>query len=155
LVEVDSETVSSSRIRALVAAGEVDAAMRCLGAPYLLEGEVVEGDRRGRELGFPTANVVPSDELVYPGHGVYAAFANGRPAAVNVGVRPTFETGRGVLVEAYLIDFDGDLYGRTLRVAFIARLRGEKRFPSVEDLVAQMYRDVEEARRLCANFSPP
>jgi riboflavin kinase / FMN adenylyltransferase len=155
LVEVDGETVSSSRIRALIAAGEVDAAMRCLGAPYLLEGEVVEGDRRGRDLGFPTANIVPSDEYVYPGHGVYAAFANGHAAAVNVGVRPTFETGRGMLVESYLIDFDGDLYGRTLRVAFIARLRGEKRFASAEDLVAQMHRDVEEARDLCANFSPP
>ena len=155
LVEVDGETVSSSRIRALIAAGEVDAAMRCLGAPYLLEGEVVEGDRRGRELGFPTANIVPSDEFAYPGHGVYAAFANGHSAAVNVGVRPTFETGRGMLVEAYLIDFDGDLYGRPLRLAFIARLRGEKRFASVEDLVAQMHRDVEEARELCASFSPP
>jgi riboflavin kinase / FMN adenylyltransferase len=155
LVEVDGETVSSSRIRALIAAGEVDAAMRCLGAPYLLEGEVVEGDRRGRDLGFPTANIVPSDEYVYPGHGVYAAFANGHPAAVNVGVRPTFETGRGMLVESYLIDFDGDLYGRPLRVAFIARLRGERRFASVEELVAQMHRDVEEARELCASFSPP
>jgi riboflavin kinase / FMN adenylyltransferase len=155
LVEVDGETVSSSRIRALIAAGEVDAAMRCLGAPYLLEGEVVEGDRRGRNLGFPTANIVPSDEYVYPGHGVYAAFANGHPAAVNVGVRPTFETGRGMLVESYLIDFDGDLYGRPLRVAFIARLRGERRFASVEELVAQMHRDVEEARELCASFSPP
>jgi riboflavin kinase/FMN adenylyltransferase len=155
LVEVDGETVSSTRIRALVAAGEVDAAMRCLGAPFLLEGEVVEGDRRGRDLGFPTANIVPSDELVCPGHGVYAAFANGRSAAVNVGVRPTFETGRGVFVEAYLIDFDGDLYGKVLRIAFIARLRGEKRFESVEDLVAQMRRDVEDARDLCANFSPP
>jgi riboflavin kinase / FMN adenylyltransferase len=155
LVEVDGETVSSSRIRALIAAGEVDAAMRCLGAPYLLEGEVVEGDRRGRNLGFPTANIVPSEEYVYPGHGVYAAFANGHAAAVNVGVRPTFETGRGMLVESYLIDFDGDLYGRPLRVAFIARLRGEKRFASAEELVAQMHRDVEEARDLCANFSPP
>jgi riboflavin kinase / FMN adenylyltransferase len=155
LVEVDGETVSSSRIRALIAAGEVDAAMRCLGAPYLLEGEVVEGDRRGRNLGFPTANIVPSDEYVYPGHGVYAAFANGHPAAVNVGVRPTFETGRGMLVESYLIDFDGDLYGRPLRVAFIARLRGERRFASVEELVAQMHRDVEEARELCGSFSPP
>jgi riboflavin kinase/FMN adenylyltransferase len=155
LVEVDGETVSSTRIRALVAAGEVEAAMRCLGAPFLLEGDVVEGDRRGRELGFPTANIVPSDELICPGHGVYAAFANGQPAAVNVGVRPTFETGRGVLVEAYLIDYEGDLYGRTLRIAFIARLRGEKRFASVEDLVAQMHGDVEEARELCASFSPP
>ena len=92
---MDGETVSSSRIRALVAAGEVDAAMRCLGAPFMVEGRVIEGDRRGRELGFPTANLVPDDRLVVPGHGVYAAFADGHPAAVNVGIRPTFETGRG------------------------------------------------------------
>jgi riboflavin kinase/FMN adenylyltransferase len=92
LVEVDGETVSSTRVRALVAAGEIEAAMRCLGAPFMLEGEVIEGDQRGRDLGFPTANVVPDDRLVVPGHGVYAAFANGHPAAVNVGVRPTFET---------------------------------------------------------------
>jgi riboflavin kinase/FMN adenylyltransferase len=155
LVEVDGEIVSSTRIRALIAAGDVEGAMRCLGAPFLLEGTVVEGDKRGRTLGYPTANVVPSEDFAYPGHGVYAAFANGVPAAVNVGVRPTFETGRGVLIEAYLIDHDSDLYGQTLRIAFIARLRGEKRFESVESLVAQMGRDVEEARRLCANFSPP
>ena len=103
------------------------------GAPFLLDGTVVEGDRRGRTLGFPTANLVPDDELVCPGHGVYAAFANGLPAAVNVGVRPTFATGRGVLVEAYLIDHEADLYA----------------------LVAQMHRDVDEARRLCASFSAP
>ena len=90
-----------------------------------------------------------------PGHGVYAAFANGRPAAVNVGVRPTFETGRGLLVEAYLIDFEGDLYGQTLRIAFIERLRGERRFPGVEELIAQMHRDVEAARELCARASLP
>jgi riboflavin kinase/FMN adenylyltransferase len=155
LIEVDGETVSSNRIRAQVAAGDVEGAMRCLGAPFLLEGTVVSGDRRGRTLGFPTANLVPADEYVCPGHGVYAAFANGVPAAVNVGVRPTFESGRGVLVEAYLIDEDIDLYGKTLRIAFIARLRGEKRFAGADELVAQMHRDVEEARELCANFSPP
>jgi riboflavin kinase/FMN adenylyltransferase len=155
LVEVDGETVSSSRIRAQVAAGDIEGAMRCLGAPFLFEGTVVEGDRRGRTLGFPTANVIPADEYVHPGHGVYAAFANGIPAAVNVGVRPTFETGRGVLIESYLIDEDVDLYGKTLRSAFIARLRGEKRFAGAEELIAQMHRDVEEARKLCANFSPP
>ena len=153
LIEVDGETVSSSRIRALVAAGEVDEALRCLGAPFMVEGEVVEGDKRGRELGFPTANLVPDDRLVIPGHGVYAAYANGRPAAVNVGVRPTFESGRGVLIEAYLIDVDEDLYGQNLRVAFVSRLRGERRFPSVEELIAQMRLDVEEARAVCANFS--
>jgi riboflavin kinase/FMN adenylyltransferase len=155
LVEVDGEIVSSSRIRSLVAAGEIDAANRCLGAPFLFEGVVVEGDGRGRTLGFPTANLVPPDDLATPGHGVYAAFANGQPAAVNVGIRPTFETGRGLLIEAYLIDFEGDLYGKTLRVAFVARLRGERRFPSTEDLVAQMHRDVEEAQELCASFTPP
>jgi riboflavin kinase/FMN adenylyltransferase len=155
LVEVDGETVSSNRIRAQIAAGDVEGAMRCLGAPFLLEGTVVSGDRRGRTLGFPTANLVPADEYVFPGHGVYAAFADGRPAAVNVGVRPTFQSGRGVLIEAYLIDEEVDLYGKTLRIAFIARLRGEKRFPGVDELVAQMHLDVEEARKLCANFSPP
>jgi riboflavin kinase/FMN adenylyltransferase len=152
LVEVDGETVSSSRVRALVAAGEVDAAMRCLGAPFMLEGEVVEGDKRGRELGFPTANIVPDDRLVAPGHGVYAAFANGHPAAVNVGIRPTFETGRGLLVEAFLIDHQEDLYGKNLRVAFVSRLRGERRFPSAEDLIAQMHRDVADAREVCARY---
>jgi riboflavin kinase / FMN adenylyltransferase len=155
LVAVDGETVSSTRIRALIAAGDVAAAARCLGAPFLLEGEVIEGDRRGRTLGFPTANIVPDDARVAPGHGVYAGFANGHPAAINVGIRPMFQTGRGLLVEAYLIDFDGDLYEQQLRVAFIERLRGEQRFPSVDDLIAQMQRDVEEARELCASFTPP
>jgi riboflavin kinase/FMN adenylyltransferase len=155
LVEVDGETVSSTRVRAQIAAGDVEGAMRCLGAPFLLEGPVVSGDRRGRTLGFPTANLVPDEEYAYPGHGVYAAYANGMPAAVNVGVRPTFETGRGVLIETYVIDEHIDLYGKPLRVAFIARLRGEKRFASVEELIAQMRRDVEQARRLCDAFEPP
>ena len=150
LIEVEGETVSSSHIRGLVAAGEVSPAAKFLGGPYMLEGEVVEGDKRGRELGYPTANVVPADELVSPGHGVYAAWANGRPAAVNVGVRPTFTTGRGLLVEAYLIDWAGDLYGRELRIAFARRLRGEKRFESVDELVVQMGRDVEQARGILA-----
>lgn len=155
LVEVGGETVSSTRIRAAIAAGDVITATECLGAPFLLEGEVVEGDRRGRELGFPTANIVPDDQFVVPGHGVYAAFANGHAAAVNVGIRPTFETGRGLLIEAYLLDFDADLYGQVLRVAFIARLRGEKRFDGADALVEQMRLDVEEARDLCASFSGP
>lgn len=155
LVEVDGETVSSTRIRALVAAGEMEAARRCLGTPFMVEGTVVKGDQRGRELGFPTANLVPDDRLAIPGHGIYAAFANGVPAAVNVGVRPTFESGRGVLIESYLIDHDEDLYGKVLRVAFVRKLRGEKRFERVDDLVAQMGRDVEEARRVCASFQRP
>jgi riboflavin kinase / FMN adenylyltransferase len=149
LVEVSGETVSSSHIRGLVLAGDVRHAAEFLGGPFLFEGEVVVGDRRGRELGVPTANIVPDDALVCPGHGVYAAWAHGYPAAVNVGVRPTFETGRGLLVEAHLIGFDGDLYGQNLRIAFIERMRGEKRFESVDALVEQMQRDIVEAREIC------
>jgi riboflavin kinase/FMN adenylyltransferase len=154
LVEVEGETVSSSHIRGLVAAGEVEKASHFLGGPFLFEGEVVEGDRRGRELGMPTANIVPDDALVSPGHGVYAAWAHGYPAAVSVGVRPTFDTGRGLLVEAYLLDFDGDLYGQTLRIAFLERMRGEKRFESVDDLVAQMRVDVADARAIASATVP-
>jgi len=153
LVEVDGETVSSTRIRALIAAGDMAGARHCLGAPFMVEGEVVTGDQRGRELGFPTANIVPDDRYAYPGHGVFAAFADGVPAAVNVGVRPTFDSGRGVLIETYLIDREDDLYGRTLRVAFVERLRGEKRFAGVEELIVQMRIDVEDARRVCASFT--
>ncbi len=151
LVEAAGETVSSSHIRGLVAAGEVDQAAEFLGGPFLFEGVVVPGDKRGRELGMPTANLVPDDAYVTPGHGVYAGWANGHPTAINVGVRPTFETGRGLLVEAHLLDFDGDLYGQTLRIGFLERLRGEKRFDSVDELVAQMQRDVEDARRITSS----
>jgi riboflavin kinase/FMN adenylyltransferase len=151
LVEAAGETVSSSHIRGLVAAGEVDQAAEFLGGPFLFEGEVVPGDKRGRGLGMPTANLVPDDAYVTPGHGVYAGWANGHSAAVNVGVRPTFETGRGLLVEAHLLDFDDDLYGQTLRIAFLERLRGEKRFDSVDELVAQMRRDVDDARRITSS----
>jgi len=154
LVEALGETASSSHIRGLVAAGDVAHAAEFLGGPFLLEGEVVTGDQRGRDLGFPTANIVPDDSLVVPGHGVYAAWAHGHPAAVNVGVRPTFETGRGLLVEAYLIDYDADLYGETLRVAFMERLRGERRFESAEALVDQMRKDVEQTREICVKKRP-
>jgi riboflavin kinase / FMN adenylyltransferase len=149
LVEVDGEIVSSSHIRALVQAGEIEPATRMLGAPFQLRGEVVSGDGRGRELGFPTANLVPDEALVCPGHGVYVARADDACAAVNVGIRPTFGTGRGVLIEAYLLDRDIDLYGKILRVDFLKRLRGERRFSTVEALIEQMQRDVEDARGVC------
>ncbi len=149
LVEVDGEIVSSSHIRGLVLAGEVELAARFLGAPFQVRGQVVVGDRRGRELGFPTANLVPDEALVYPGHGVYVARADGACAAVSVGVRPTFGTGRGVLIESYLLDRDIDLYGRTLRVEFLRRLRGERRFDTIEALVEQMRQDVARTRELC------
>jgi riboflavin kinase / FMN adenylyltransferase len=150
LVEAEGEIVSSSHIRALVAAGEVEQAARFLGAPFQLRGTVVRGDQRGRTLGFPTANIVPGPQLVCPGFGIYAALADGAPAAVSIGVRPTFGEGLGVLVEAFLIDADIDLYGRELRLDFLARLRGERRFDSAEKLVEQMQLDVEQARAICA-----
>jgi len=153
LVAAAGETASSSHIRGLVAAGDVRGASEFLGGPFLFEGEVVTGDQRGRTLGMPTANLVPDDALVCPGHGVYAAWAHGHPAAVNVGVRPMFETGRGLLVEAHLIGFEGDLYGETLRIAFVERMRGEQRFESVDALVEQMQADVRQAQEICAATS--
>ena len=151
LCEVDGEVVSSSRIRSLIASGEVSRAARLLGDPFELRAVVVAGDRRGRELGFPTANVIPPEGLVRPGHGVYACLANGLPAAVSIGVRPTFGTGRAELIEAYLIDFEGDLYGTELRLHFLERLRGERRFETAEALIEAMHDDVERARAICAS----
>jgi riboflavin kinase / FMN adenylyltransferase len=148
LLEVDGEIVSSSHIRGLVLAGELREANRLLGSAFQLCGEVVHGDERGRELGFPTANLIPQEDYVCPGHGVYACLANGRAAAVSIGVRPTFGTGRGELIEAYLLDFDGDLYGQELCLEFVERLRGERRFDTAEALVEQMHRDVARTREL-------
>jgi riboflavin kinase/FMN adenylyltransferase len=153
LLEVDGEVVSSSHIRGLVLGGAVEYADELLGAPFTLTREVVHGDKRGRELGFPTANLLPAAGFVTPGHGVYACratVASGQTyaAATNVGVRPMFETGRGELIEAYLLDFDDDIYDQPLRLEFLKRLRGEKRFDSVETLIEQMGRDVDEARAI-------
>jgi riboflavin kinase / FMN adenylyltransferase len=155
LLEVDGEIVSSSHIRGLVLAGEVTEANRLLGASFEVCGTVVHGDARGRELGFPTANLVPDETLVCPGHGVYACVAESelfgtRAAAVSIGVRPTFNTGRGELIEAYIVDFDGDLYGSQLRLRFLARLRGERRFEDPEALIEQMHRDVQRTREIAA-----
>ena len=154
LVEVDGEIVSSTHIRGLVSVGDVAAAGRFLGAPFQMRGTVAHGDKRGRTLGFPTANLVPDSALVVPDHGIYACHAEVAGerlvAAVNVGVRPTFQTGRGLLVEAYLLDFGGDIYEQELRLEFLERLRGEKRFDSVDALVEQMSRDVEETRRVAS-----
>jgi riboflavin kinase/FMN adenylyltransferase len=155
LLEVEGEVVSSSHIRGLLLAGEVGAANRLLGTPFQLRGPVAHGDERGRALGFPTANLIPDEALACPGHGVYACLANGHAAAVSVGVRPTFKTGRGELVEAYLLDYDGDLYGQTLKIDFLERLRGERRFERPEGLVEQMRRDVERTRERLAAYARP
>jgi riboflavin kinase/FMN adenylyltransferase len=153
LVEIDGEVVSSSHIRGLVLGGAVEYAGRLLGDPFTLAGTVAHGDERGRELGYPTANLIPDTAFVTPGHGVYAARATTStgetyPAAVSIGVRPTFVTGRGELIEAYLLDFSGDLYDSRLEIAFLKRLRGEKRFDSTGALVDQMALDVSAAREI-------
>jgi riboflavin kinase / FMN adenylyltransferase len=151
LVTGDGEVISSSHIRTLVAEGEIEHANACLGSPFQLRGAVAHGDKRGRTLGYPTANLVPDPRFVTPAFGVYACVANGSiPAAVSIGVRPTFETRLGEIVEAYLLDFSGDLYGTQLELTFLERLRGELAFTGVEDLVAQIERDVEDTRRIAA-----
>ena len=153
LLEIDGEVVSSSHIRGLVLAGTIAEANHMLGDPFELTGEVVHGDERGRKLGFPTANLIPEEALACPGHGVYACLADGRPAAVSIGVRPTFTTGRGELIEAHVLDFDGDLYGSTLCLQFLERLRGERRFDTPAALVAQIRLDIERTRALTAAAS--
>ncbi|MDO8210694.1 bifunctional riboflavin kinase/FAD synthetase [Conexibacter sp. CPCC 206217] len=159
LVQADGEIVSSSHVRGLVQAGDVERANALLGAPFRMTGTVQHGEKRGRELGFPTANLVPDPALVCPGNGVYATRvtwegADGQHcAATNVGVRPTFETGLGLLVEAFVLDFAGDLYGRAFTVEFLRRLRGEQRFTSAEALIEQMHLDVVTAREVCTGDS--
>jgi riboflavin kinase/FMN adenylyltransferase len=154
MVELEGEIISSTHIRGLVAVGDVAGAARFLGAPFHMRGTVAHGDKRGRTLGFPTANLVPDPRLVVPDHGIYACRAqvDGQThvAAVNVGVRPMFKTGRGLLVEAFLLDFDADIYDLELRLDFLERLRGERRFDSVDALVEQMGRDVEQTRQIVA-----
>lgn len=158
-LQLGGDVVSSSRVRELIGAGDFSGASRLLGRPYDLAGEVVEGDRVGRSLGFPTANLA-SKGIVLPPHGVYAAVAtvqgSRKPAAVNVGVRPTVDGQPGpVRVEAHLLDFDGDLYGERVALEFRRRLRGEERFPSRERLAAQIARDVEAVRRWARNGGLP
>jgi riboflavin kinase / FMN adenylyltransferase len=137
--------VSSQQIRQLVEAGDLAGAARLLGRPFEVEGVVVEGDRRGRLLGFPTANLQLAPELVLPPNGIYAGAARGHRAAVSIGVNPHYG-GAERRFEAYLLDFDGDLYGERLRVELWSFLRDELAFASEDDLVSQIGRDVEAAR---------
>jgi riboflavin kinase/FMN adenylyltransferase len=154
-VMVDGSPVSSTRIREAIAVGDVAAATR-MGCPPRLEGTVVAGDRRGRELGFPTANLAFDYLPAMPALGIYVGrvavpergVGPEHPALVSVGVRPTFHDEGVVLVEAYLLDFDGDLYDAHLVIDLVARLREERRFSDVEALVRQMRRDEADAREV-------
>ena len=149
----DGGPISSTRIRSLVGAGRVEDAAALLGRPHQVRGKVVHGDHRGgTELGFPTANVEVPDGICLPAAGIYAGWyerpdGSVRPAAVSVGRRPTFYgTGGDLLVEAYVLDFSGDLYHEEARVSFVSHLREELAFERVDDLIAQMERDVAATR---------
>jgi riboflavin kinase/FMN adenylyltransferase len=161
LVEVDraldvgGQPISSTGIRAALLAADVAGAAWSLGEPYALRGEVVHGSGLGHTIGFPTANVPPPIGRLLPALGVYAATVRlpggaTHRAAVNVGVRPTVELAGSVLIEAHLLDFDADIYGVQLDVRFRERLRGELRFASVDELIAQMHDDVAATRTALA-----
>jgi riboflavin kinase / FMN adenylyltransferase len=137
--------VSSTRIRVLLREGDVVAAASLLGRPPEVEGRVVSGDQRGGTLGYPTANLSPDPELLVPAHGIYAGAARRHRVALSIGVNPHYG-GRERRVEAFLLDFEGDLYGQQLRVELWERLRDERAFDSEEELVGQIGRDVEAAR---------
>lgn len=152
-VTVDGEAISSSRIRAALANGDLGTANRMLGRPHIVTGPVVHGDGRGHTIGIPTANLDVWPELILPRPGVYACYAHldGRtwPAVTNVGYRPTFENQPALpRVETHLLEFGQDLYGKQMGLSFIARLRDEQRFPNVESLVAQIQEDIKQARRV-------
>jgi riboflavin kinase / FMN adenylyltransferase len=151
LVEVDGAPVSSSRIRDLLSAGEVAHAERLLGRHPWLDGMIVRGDGRGRELGFATANLECAPHTAFPATGIYAGRAHvagtTRPAAISVGYNPTFTDDRERLrVEAHLLDFDAAIYGEPMHLEFTRRLRGEERYGSVEELVEQVHRDIAAVR---------
>ena len=152
MVELGDGLVSSSRVRAGLAVGDVLDVRDCLGRPYHVRGIVVEGDRRGRIIGFPTANLGVWEEQLLPANGVYAAYAwlGGRRyvAATNIGVRPTVDgAGRAITVEAHLLDFQGDVYGQELKLEFLDRIRPEMKFPDLDALKAQIQADVTTIQR--------
>ena len=160
LLVSDHATISSTTIRRLLEAGDVAEAAKALGRPHRVEGVVVRGQQRGRQLGFPTANVESPPHTAIPADGIYAGWlatldesgqeTNRWPAAISIGTNPTFD-GQTRTVEAYALDrTDLDLYGLHAAIDFDTRLRGTQRFDSVEALVEQMHRDVDQARELCA-----
>lgn len=153
LVEELGAAISSSRIRGLIESGHVDEAADLMGSRFTLTNVVIDGDKRGREIGFPTANLRPPPRKLIPATGVYACFAQVRgqthPAAVNVGVRPTFDGGE-LLIEAYIFEFSDDIYGEELSVEFVEYLRPELRFDDVDSLVARMGVDVSITREILA-----
>ena len=159
----EGQAVSSSRIRGHLSAGDVAQAARLLGRWPTLTGTIVRGAGRGKDLGFPTANLHLAEPLAVPAHGIYASFATVAPegesevyrSVTSIGVRPTFGDANARTIETYLLDYDADLYGRTLRLHLVAKLRDELKFTSIEDLIAQMEQDVIHARAALAPHPLP
>ena len=147
-VELEGEIVSSTRIRELLQEGEIEQANKMLGRPHFLEGAVIHGKHLGRKIGIPTANMLLPEETVIPCFGVYASRVNGTPAVTNIGIRPTLEDGETPTVESRLLDFSGDLYGKTIKVELLHYLRPEKKFSSVEELKEQIQLDTEKTKTL-------
>lgn len=150
-VELEGITVSSTYIRQLIAEGDMERAMEFLGHPHVFSGEVVHGKALGRTIGFPTANLLLPEQIIVPGYGVYASkvyLPDGteRMAVTNVGTRPTVDDGDAVTVEPWILDFDGDLYGKTIRVEFYKRLRGERKFNALSELTAAVHQNGDETR---------
>ncbi|MFQ5860228.1 MAG: bifunctional riboflavin kinase/FAD synthetase [Dehalococcoidia bacterium] len=154
-LKLSSEVVSSSAIRQAIAQGDLERVARMLGRSFTLRGRVIPGVSRGQDLGFPTANLQMDPQQTLPRDGIYATWAHvgGQRwmAATNIGVRPTFSAGGERLVEAFILDFDGDLYRQELDLEFVRRLRDELPFPSPRELVEQMHRDVEQARAILSH----
>jgi riboflavin kinase / FMN adenylyltransferase len=150
LIVNGDKTISSTRIRTALQEGNVEQAAQWLGRSYAVSGEVVHGEKRGRQIGFPTANIQTWDEQVLPANGIYASWARLGDerfmAATNVGVRPHFAGGVDITVEPYLLDFDRDIYGQQLEVTFETRLRPEAKFNSLQELIDQINRDVDQTR---------
>ena len=151
-MSLDGQAVSSTRIRDAVRDGRLDDAGQMLGRTFAIEGTVIEGERQGRELGFPTANL-DTDGLVLPPNGVYAVHARlgqeTHRAVLNIGLRPTLASLEPALqVEAHLLDFNGELYGKAMEIELVERLRDEQRFGSTDELATQISRDIERARTL-------
>jgi riboflavin kinase/FMN adenylyltransferase len=151
-LSLGGEPISSSRIRRALAEGDVTQANACLGRPFKLAGIVVQGNQRGRTIGIPTANLGIAEDRAFPAKGVYAcrAWVGGKPveAVTNIGVRPTFGGDTQPTIEAHLLDFSADLYGQTIQLEFVSRLRAEQKFNGIQELIAQIHADIAQARAI-------
>ncbi|MCH7617552.1 MAG: bifunctional riboflavin kinase/FAD synthetase [Chloroflexi bacterium] len=159
MLDEGGEKVGSTAVREALGRGDVRRVAQLLGRPFSLRGPVIEGDKRGRELGFPTANIAIGLDHALPAYGIYVSRAYVRETAyeacTSIGVRPTFEGDEKPTVEAFILDFDGDVYGEELRIELLERLRGEERFESADELVAQMHKDIEQTRRYFRSHGDP